>query len=62
MEPQVRLASNEEILALRTRFRAEMNSQIVGESIHGRAGWMLSYLIELDDASVGFGSIAIAGL
>lgn len=57
----VRPASNEEILPLRTRFRAEMNCQITKDSIHRRPGWMLSYLIELDGSPLGFGSIAIAG-
>src|SRR5262249_33478158 len=61
MEPQVRLVTNEEIIPLRTRFRAEMNCQVTKDSIHRLRGWMLSSLIELAGVSVGFGSIAIAG-
>jgi GNAT superfamily N-acetyltransferase len=38
-----------------------MNCQIVHDSIHRREGWTLSYLLELGGASVGFGSVAIAG-
>jgi GNAT superfamily N-acetyltransferase len=61
--PQVRVrpAAAEAILPLRTRFRQEMNCQIVHDSIHRREGWTLSWLLELDGAAVGFGSIAIGG-
>ncbi len=61
MHAEVRLASNQETLPLRTRFRAEMNGQIVHDSLYRRPGWTLSYLIEVDDTPVGFGSMAIAG-
>src|SRR5947209_6789803 len=50
-----------EILPLRTRHRAEMNCQIVHDSIHRRDGWTLSYLLEADGAAAGFGSVAIGG-
>jgi len=46
---------------LRTRYRDEMNSQIVHDSIHRRDGWSLSYLLELDGCAVGFGLVAIGG-
>jgi len=61
MKPRVTLSSAEEILTFRTRHREEMNCQIVHDSIHRREGWTLSYLLQLDDAAVGFGSVAIAG-
>lgn len=55
------LSTAEEILPLRTRHRAEMNCQIVHDSIHRRAGWTLSYLINSEGSQAGFGSVAIAG-
>src|SRR6266496_3061775 len=61
MSPKARLSSSQEVLPLRTRHREEMNCQIVHDSIHRREGWTLSYLLELDDITVGFGSIAIGG-
>ena len=38
-----------------------MNCQIVHDSIHRRAGWTRSYLLELDGSAVGFASVAIDG-
>jgi GNAT superfamily N-acetyltransferase len=55
------LSTPETILPLRTRYRAEMNCQIVHDSIHDRQGWSLTYLLDSDGAAAGFGSIAIAG-
>src|SRR5215469_14034536 len=54
-------ASAGDILPLRTRFREEMNCQIVHDSIHRRAGWTVSYLLALDGTAAGFGSIALGG-
>jgi GNAT superfamily N-acetyltransferase len=61
MRADVKLSSNREILPFRTRYRQEMNCQIVHDSIHRREGWTLSYLLGLNGLPVGFGSIAIAG-
>ncbi len=47
--------------SLRTRYRQEMNCQIVKDSIHTRAGWAMTYALGLGDALVGFGTVAIAG-
>jgi RimJ/RimL family protein N-acetyltransferase len=58
---QAKPASSEAVLPLRTRFREEMNCQIVHDSIHRREGWTLSWLLESQGMAVGFGSIAIAG-
>jgi hypothetical protein len=44
MPAQARLASAEEVLPLRTRYRDEMACQIVHDSIHRREGWSRSYL------------------
>lgn len=38
-----------------------MNCQIVHDSIHRRAGWTLTYLLESGGIPVGFGSVAIGG-
>jgi GNAT superfamily N-acetyltransferase len=61
MKFDAKFSSNEQILPLRTRQRAEMNCQITKDSIHSRKGWALSYLLHADDLAVGFGSVAIAG-
>jgi GNAT superfamily N-acetyltransferase len=60
MRPEATLVTNDAILPLRTRFRQEMNCQIVHDSLHTRRGWTSSYLLRLD-GTAGFGSIAIAG-
>ena len=61
MKPQAKLSSSQEVLPLRTRYREEMNCQIVHDSIHRREGWTLCYLLDLDGSAVGFGSVAIGG-
>lgn len=49
------------VRSLRTRYRQEMNCQIVKDSIHTRPGWTLTYALGLDDELVGFGTVAVAG-
>jgi GNAT superfamily N-acetyltransferase len=61
MHPHAKLSSASETLAFRERYREEMNCQIVHDLIHRRAGWTLTYLLELDDIPVGFGLVAIGG-
>jgi GNAT superfamily N-acetyltransferase len=61
MQLLAKLSSNQETLSFRTRYREEMNCQVVKDSIHSREGWTRSYLIERNEVVVGFGSIAIAG-
>jgi GNAT superfamily N-acetyltransferase len=61
MQAQAKLSSAQEVLPLRTRFRDEMNCQIVHDSIHRRNGWTLSYALELGGGDAGFGSVAIGG-
>jgi GNAT superfamily N-acetyltransferase len=61
MRAAATLAGNDVILPLRTRFRQEMNCQIVHDSLHTRRGWTSSYAFHLDGVAAGFGSIAIAG-
>jgi GNAT superfamily N-acetyltransferase len=38
-----------------------MNGQIVHDSIHQRQGWTVTYLLNIDGVTAGFGSIAVAG-
>jgi len=49
------------VRSLRTRYRQEMNCQIVKDSIHTRAGWAMTYALGLEDTLVGFGTVAIGG-
>lgn len=55
------LASNQEILPLRVRYRAEANGQLVHDSLHLRAGWTKSYLLHAGERVAGFGSVAVGG-
>lgn len=50
-----------EISLLREEYRAEMDCQIVHDSIHLRPGWTQEYALELDGVIGGYGSVAIAG-
>jgi GNAT superfamily N-acetyltransferase len=59
--PIVRRAEAEEIQPMRDLYRIEMNCQIVHDSIHRRPGWTVTYLFEKNNASVGFGSVAVGG-
>jgi GNAT superfamily N-acetyltransferase len=61
MQARATLTSAPEVLPLRERHREEMNCQIVHDSIHRRPGWTLTYLLEANGATAGFGSVAIAG-
>src|SRR5438093_10209182 len=61
MQAHARLSSTEDVLPLRTRYREEMNCQIVHDSIHRREGWTLSYLLDRGGIPIGFGSVAIGG-
>ena len=61
MEISAVLASNEETLPLRARYRAEANCQITKDSIHSRPGWTRSYLLHVGGRVAGFGSVAEAG-
>jgi GNAT superfamily N-acetyltransferase len=61
MQVHIALTVAPVVLPLRTRYRQEMNCQIVKDSIHTRAGWAMTYALGLDDTLVGFGTVAIAG-
>ena len=49
------------ILPFREAYREEMDCQIVHDSIHARPGWSNEYLLRIDDAPAGYGSVAVAG-
>jgi GNAT superfamily N-acetyltransferase len=49
------------ILPFRDAYRVEMDCQIVHDSIHARPGWTREYLLHLDGAPVGYGSVAVGG-
>jgi GNAT superfamily N-acetyltransferase len=61
MEFKVKAVDVREILPLRELYRQEMNCQIIHDSLHGREGWTLPYLIESDGDPAGYGSIAVGG-
>ena len=61
MQVQATLSVAPDVLPFRARYRQEMNCQIVHDSIHRRAGWTLTYLLESAGAAVGFGSVALGG-
>ena len=61
MKTDVSRCAADDILPLREQFRQEMNDQIVHDSIHTRPGWSQTWRLELDGATAGFASVAIAG-
>jgi len=50
-----------QISSLREQYREEMQCQIIHDSIHLRPGWSIEYVLEMDGARVGYGSVAIGG-
>ena len=61
MNVHAKLASAEDVLPFRERYREEMRCQIVHDSIHRRPGWTLTWLLEVGGSAAGFGSLAIGG-
>jgi len=57
----VRRVEYPEIAPLREAFRREMSGQIVHDSIHARSGWTLEYALIDAGATIGYGSVAVAG-
>ena len=55
------LASLDAIRGQRELYRQEMKCQIVHDSIHGRPGWTLEYLLQIDDEPAGYGAVAVNG-
>jgi GNAT superfamily N-acetyltransferase len=61
MELTAKAAAAADVFPWRDRYRAEMNCQIIHDSIHSRAGWTQEYLLFVGVTPVGYGSIAIGG-
>ncbi|HTB98692.1 MAG TPA: GNAT family N-acetyltransferase [Terracidiphilus sp.] len=61
MEILAREVSLQEIAGLRDQYRAEMNCQVVHDSLHVREGWTKEFLLEGNGETAGYGSIAVAG-
>ena len=61
MQVRADVSSVERTFPLRDRYRAEMNCQIVHDSIHSRPGWTMTYLFSLEGSSVGYGAVAVGG-
>jgi len=55
------LVPTQEILAWRELYRQEMNCQIVHDSLHSRAGWTRSYLLQVETTPVGYGAVVVGG-
>jgi len=49
------------IASMREQFRAEMNCQIIHDSLHARPGWTQSYRLATDGETAGYGAVAIGG-
>jgi GNAT superfamily N-acetyltransferase len=57
----VNICDPDQISSLREEYREEMQCQIIHDSIHERPGWSVEYVLEVDGAAVGYGSVAIGG-
>jgi len=57
----IRPVSVEDIAEMRDAFRAEMNCQIVHDSIHYRRGWTQELALVEEGRTVGYASLAIDG-
>ena len=51
----------QDILPWRDYYRAEMNCQIIHDSLHARAGWTESYLLKIGSSTIGYGALAVGG-
>jgi GNAT superfamily N-acetyltransferase len=47
--------------SMRQSYRREMNCQIIHDSLHARPGWTQSYLLSIENETVGYGAVAIGG-
>jgi GNAT superfamily N-acetyltransferase len=61
MEISAKTVSVEQILPWRDLYREEMNCQIVHDSLHSRKGWTQSYLLFVNGATAGYGSVVVGG-
>jgi GNAT superfamily N-acetyltransferase len=61
MDITARRVTLETILPWRDLYRAEMNCQIIHDSIHSRPGWTEEYCLTAGRESAGYGSVAVGG-
>jgi GNAT superfamily N-acetyltransferase len=61
MTISVKPVAVEDILRWRDLYRQEMHCQIVHDNMHARPGWTQPYLVEIERAAAGYGSILIGG-
>jgi len=61
LELLARSASLLEIAPWRDHYRQEMNCQIIHDSVHSRDGWSREYALLAGGATIGYGSLAVAG-
>ena len=61
MPVSAQTTSLQSILPFRDLYRQEMSCQIIHDSIHSRPGWTREFLLTLDGAAAGYGSVAVAG-
>lgn len=61
MQILARACEFNEIASLREAYRDEMRCQIIHDSIHERPGWTVEYILEIDGAAAGYGSVAVGG-
>jgi GNAT superfamily N-acetyltransferase len=61
MTISARLVAVEDIQPWRDHYRGEMNCQIVHDNMHYRKGWTEPYLLEIDGAVAGYGSVLVGG-
>ena len=56
---EVRRVSWRDVAEMREAFRAEMNCQIVHDSIHHRRGWTQEFTLAEDGRTIGYASLAV---
>src|SRR5882724_4548681 len=61
MSPSAQPTTLQEIAHFRELYRHEMNCQIMFDSLHTRPGWTQSWLLQIDNQTAGYGTIALAG-
>jgi len=55
------IGSLDQISPWREAYRAEMNCQVIHDSIHFRQGWTVEYVLTVGATPAGYGSVAVAG-
>jgi GNAT superfamily N-acetyltransferase len=61
MTPTAKVIALDSVRSMRADYVREMDCQVIHDSIHPRPGWSIEYALRLDDETVGYGSVAVAG-